>query len=95
MYRHATLRLPCESCGNEQPVPAMALSAHGGHICWKCQVAKQIEEHVASSAHHQSQRRAATGIANVVLGMFAGGAILFAAMFAIGMLCVLIAAISS
>lgn len=73
----------------------MALSAHGGHICWRCQVGKQVEAHLASSAHHQAQRRAATGIANVVLGMFAGGAILFAAMFAIGMLLVLVAAITS
>jgi hypothetical protein len=95
MYRHATLRLPCESCGTEQPVPAMALSAHGGHICWKCQVGKQVDEHLASSARLQAQRRVSRGIANVVLGIIGGAGVLLAAIFAIAMLVVGVVSIAT
>ena len=90
MYRHATLRLPCESCGTEHPTPAMVLSAHGGHVCWKCQLSTQVAAHLEHSKHAQAQRRVATGIVNTVLGIFVGGVALFAAMFAVALLAVIV-----
>jgi hypothetical protein len=45
MYRHAALHLPCESCRIERARAALALSARGGYVCWRCQIKQQIDEH--------------------------------------------------
>jgi hypothetical protein len=45
MYRQASLRLLCVVCGVEQPIARMALAPHGGHWCWRCEMAAQVAEH--------------------------------------------------
>jgi hypothetical protein len=59
----------CVSCGDEQPLTRMELTADGGQRCWHCKVTAQIAEHTRRAAEKSEQ---ALLRALLVVAMFAG-----------------------
>jgi hypothetical protein len=74
MYRHMSLRLPCERCAVVQVTRAMMLSPSGaGYLCWKCEVSAQIAEHESAFQTRRRQNALPSlGVALFVLAVFSG-----------------------
>jgi hypothetical protein len=80
MYRTQRLRAQCVHCGSHGDIAALRLDASGyGHICWRCEVAREIEAHTRLSAALAPRRFGATLLWQLAatIGVVAVGGIAF------------------
>ena len=80
MYRTQRLRAQCIECGSSGELASLQLDASGyGHICWRCDVARQIEAHNRQSAALAPRRFGASLFWQLAatLGVVAVGGIAF------------------
>jgi hypothetical protein len=84
MYRAMALRVECDRCARNAPLEQMSITG-GGHRCWYCEVAQQIERHRSGGASAQMTKDL-SAIAASAFGLLA---LLGLAYFALGILMLL------